>query len=169
MWQVEVRPSQYALVGSVVDNVLHGVLKEKVLEILSNEHLMALATLRHDGFPQTTWVNYINDALTLYFASDAASQKAGNIALNPKVSLAIASETKNFYRLRGLSMSGNARRIKDRATAASISQRLFSELPQSRRFVPQDPASLAVFAVEPVAISFIDYSQGFGTSHLILV
>ena len=152
-----------------MDDIPHVVLKEKVLEILSREHLMALATLRHDGFPQTTWVNYLNDALTLYFACDAASQTAGNIALNPKVSLAIASETKNFYRLRGLSMSGNARRVKDRTTASSVAHRLFSELPQSRRFVPQDAASLAVFEVEPVAISIIDYSQGFGTSHLILV
>ncbi|MCC0008335.1 MAG: pyridoxamine 5'-phosphate oxidase family protein [Hyphomicrobiaceae bacterium] len=130
---------------------------------------MALSTLRHDGFPQTTWVNYINDALTLYFACDAASQKAGNIALNPKVSLAIASETRNFYRLKGLSMSGHARRIKEQTTAASVAQRLFSELPQSRRFVPEDPASLAVFEVKPVAISIIDYSQGFGTSQLVLV
>jgi general stress protein 26 len=48
----------------------------------------------------------IHDDLTLYFATDAASQKAGNIKLNNKVSVAMASETQNFYRLRGLSMSG---------------------------------------------------------------
>lgn len=150
-------------------DVSQGLLKERALEILSSEHLMALATLRHDGFPQTTWVNYINDALTVYFACDSVSQKAGNIALNPKVSLAIASETNNFYRLKGLSISGNARRIKDREKAALLAQRLFAELPQSRRFVPEDPASLAVCEVEPVAISIIDYSQGFGTSHLIVL
>ena len=152
-----------------MDNALNGVLIESVLNILSREHLMALATLRHDGFPATTWVHYINDALTLYFACDAASQKAGNIALNPKVSLAIASETKNFYRLKGLSMSGHARRIKEKTTAALVAKRLFSELPQSRRFVPEDPASLAVFEVKPIVISIIDYSKGFGTSQLISV
>ena len=152
-----------------MNDIGHDFLKEQVLEILSGEHLMALATVRHDGFPQTTWVNYINDELTLYFACDAAAQKAGNIALNPKVSLAIASETKNFYRLKGLSMSAEARQIKDRQAAAAIARRLFTELPQSRRFVPQDPASLAVFQLKPVAISIIDYSQGFGTSHLLLV
>ncbi|MCB1506146.1 MAG: pyridoxamine 5'-phosphate oxidase family protein [Hyphomicrobiaceae bacterium] len=150
-------------------DVLQKDLKALALEILSGEHLMALATVRHDGFPQTTWVNYISDQLTLYFACDAASQKAGNIELNPKVSLAIASETKNFNKLKGLSMSGTARRIKDRATATTLAQRLFSELPQSRRFVPQDPLSLAVFAVEPVAISIVDYAQGFGTTHHMVV
>lgn len=152
-----------------MDDASQDLLKQKAIEILSSEHLMALATLRHDGFPQTTWVNYINDDLTVYFACDASSQKAGNIALNPKVSLAIATETKNFYRLRGLSISGHAQRIKDRAKAASLAQRLFSELPQSRRFVPEDPASLSVCEVVPVAISIIDYAQGFGTSQLILL
>jgi hypothetical protein len=42
----------------------------------------------------------------LYFATDATSQKAGNIELNNKVSAAIASETQDAYKLRGLSMSG---------------------------------------------------------------
>ena len=45
--------------------------------------------------------------------------------------------------------------------------RLFRRLPQSRRFVPEDPNQLAVFEIEPVAISLIDYASGFGTSHLL--
>ena len=35
-------------------------------------------------------------AVTLYFATDATSQKAGNIKLNNKVSVAIDSERQNF-------------------------------------------------------------------------
>jgi Pyridoxamine 5'-phosphate oxidase len=66
--------------------------------------MMTLATIRSDGFPQATTVNYIHDGFNLYLATDAASQKAGN----NKVSVAIASETDNFYKLRGLSMSGLA-------------------------------------------------------------
>lgn len=155
--------------GVLMDNVADEVLKQKVIGVLSREHLMALATVRHDGFPQTTWVNYINDGLTLYFACDAASQKAGNLARDPKVSLAIACETKNFNQLKGLSMSGRAIRIKDRSRAATILQRLFHKLPQSRRYTPDDPTSLAVFEVTPVAVSLIDYSQGFGHDQLILM
>ena len=44
--------------------------------------------------------------------------------------------------------------------------RLFRRLPQSRRFVPEDPKQLAVFEIEPVAISLVDYASGFGTSYL---
>jgi pyridoxine/pyridoxamine 5'-phosphate oxidase len=62
-------------------------LKSKFLEISHRHHVMTLATIRPDGYPQATTVNY--DELTLFFATDAASQKAGNIKRNNKVSIAI--------------------------------------------------------------------------------
>jgi nitroimidazol reductase NimA-like FMN-containing flavoprotein (pyridoxamine 5'-phosphate oxidase superfamily) len=142
-------------------------LKSKILEVLRSHHTMALATVRPDGYPQATVVNYIHDDFVLYFAVDAASQKAGNIRLNNKVSVAIASEEQNFYKLRGLSMSGKAARIVDERRANELALRLFRTLPQSRRFVPEDPKQLAVFEITPVAISLVDYATGFGKSYLV--
>lgn len=142
-------------------------LPARITAVLEAQHLMALSTLRHDGFPHTTWVNYVHEGFTLYFASDAASQKAGNIARNPKVSAAISTETENFYKLQGVSLSGLAHRIKDQDEESRIALELFRRLPQSRRFVPPDPQSLAVFAITPVAISLIDYAQGLGRSFLL--
>jgi len=142
-------------------------LRAKILDVLKSQHLMALATVRPDGYPQATMVNYIHDDLTIYFAADAASQKAGNIKINAKVSIAIASETTDFRKLRGLSLAGLAKRVADNQRAEELRLRLFRRLPQSRRFVPEDPNQLAVFEIEPVAISLIDYASGFGTSHLL--
>jgi uncharacterized protein YhbP (UPF0306 family) len=142
-------------------------LRAKILEVLQSQHLMTLATIRPDGYPQATIVNYINDDLTLYFATDAASQKVGNIKLNNKVSVAIASQTEDFYKLSGLSMSGIATRVLDKETAEELSMGLFRRLPQSKRFVPQDSKQLAIFSVAPVAISLVDYASGFGTSYLL--
>lgn len=142
-------------------------LKSKILDVLQSHHTMVLATVRSDGYPQATTVTYIHDDFTLYFAVDLASQKAGNIKLNNKVSVAIASEEQNFYKLRGLSMSGKATRVMDERRAEELTLRLFRTLPQSRRFVPEDPKQLAVFEITPVAISLIDYAQGFGTSYLV--
>jgi len=142
-------------------------LKAKILEVLKSQHLMTLATVRPDGYPQATVVNYISDDLTLYFATDASSQKVGNIKLNNKVSVAIANQTEDFYKLSGLSMSGIATRIMETKTAEQLSLRLFRTLPQSKRFVPQDPRQLAVFSVTPVVVCLIDYASGFGTSHLL--
>jgi len=44
---------------------------------------------------------------------------------------------------------------------------LFRKLPQSRRFVPEDPDQLAVYAIMPVAIAPVDYASGFGTTYLV--
>ena len=92
---------------------------------------------------------------------------AGNIKINAKVSIAIASETADFHKLRGLSLAGLARRVADKQCAEELCLRLFRRLPQSRRFVPEDPQQLAVFEIQPVAISLVDYASGFGTSHLL--
>ena len=142
-------------------------LRAKIIDVLRSQHLMALATVRPDGYPQATMVNYINDGLTLYFAADATSQKAGNIKINDKVSVAIASEATDFRKLRGLSLAGLAKRVADKQRAEELCLRLFRRLPQSRRFVPKDPKQLAVFEIEPVAFSLVDYASGFGTSHLL--
>jgi nitroimidazol reductase NimA-like FMN-containing flavoprotein (pyridoxamine 5'-phosphate oxidase superfamily) len=64
-------------------------LRSRILEVLRRQHIMTVATIRPDGYPQTTTVNYIHDDLIVYFATAATSQKAGNIKLNNKVSVAI--------------------------------------------------------------------------------
>jgi uncharacterized protein YhbP (UPF0306 family) len=142
-------------------------LRSKILEVLRRHHMMTLATIRPDGYPQATTVNYINDDLTLYFATDATSQKAGNIKLNNKVSVAIASEAQDFYKLRGLSMSGIATRIGEQKRAEELSLRLFQALPQSKRYVPENPKRLAVYAITSVAIALVDYTSGFGKTYLV--
>jgi len=142
-------------------------LKARILEVLRSHHVMTLATIRADGYPQATIVNYVHDGLTLYFATDAASQKAGNIRLNNKVSVAIASQTEDFFKLLSVSLSGLATRLLEKETAEDVSLRLFRALPQSKRYVPQDPKELAVFSITPVAISLVDYASGFGKSYLL--
>ena len=128
---------------------------------------MVLATIRPDGYPQATTVNYIHDDLTVYFATDATSQKAGNIRLNNKVSVAVASETQDFYKLRGLSMSGIAKRVSDKQRSEELALRLFQVLPQSKRYVPENPKRLAVYEIRPVAIALVDYASGFGKTYLV--
>lgn len=142
-------------------------IRSKILEVLRDHHTMVLATIRPDGYPQATTVNYIHDDLTVYFATDATSQKAGNIKLNNKVSVAVASETQDFYKLRGLSMSGIAKRVSDKQRSEELALRLFQVLPQSKRYVPENPKRLAVYEIRPVAIALVDYASGFGKTYLV--
>jgi nitroimidazol reductase NimA-like FMN-containing flavoprotein (pyridoxamine 5'-phosphate oxidase superfamily) len=128
---------------------------------------MTLATIRPDGFPQATIVYYVNSGLNLHFATDPSSQKAGNIHLNNKVSVAIASQTQNAYKLRALSLSGTAERIADPRLAHDLLMSLFEAIPQAKRFSPMDAKQLAVYSIKPVAISLVDYAAGYGKTVLV--
>ena len=142
-------------------------LRSRILEVLRRQKFMTVATIRPDGYPQATTVNYIHDDLILYFATAATSQKAGNIQTNNKVSVAIVDQAEDFYKLRGLSLSGTAARVRDKQRADEFALRLFSSFPQSKRLVAEDPKELAVFEIRPVAIALVDYASGFGTTHLV--
>ena len=65
---------------------------ERVLDLLKTHDKMTVATVRADGFPQATTVNYVNEELMIYFGCAARSQKARNIERDDRVSLAIDHE-----------------------------------------------------------------------------
>jgi nitroimidazol reductase NimA-like FMN-containing flavoprotein (pyridoxamine 5'-phosphate oxidase superfamily) len=142
-------------------------LRANIIDLLARHCIMTLATIRPDGFPQATTVYYVSSGLVLHFATDPRSQKSGNIQSNNKVSVAIASETQNAYKLRGLSLSGTARRIADPRQVQDVQKKLFEAVPQAKRFAPMDARELAVYSITPIAISLVDYASGYGKSVLV--
>lgn len=54
-------------------------IRKKILSLLDQHRIMRLATLRPDGWPQTTTVGYVHEGLTLYFLCAPDSQKAANL------------------------------------------------------------------------------------------
>ena len=138
-----------------------------ILNLLARRNIMTLATIRPDGFPQATTVYYVNEGLTLYFATDPASQKAGNINLNNKVSVAIAGETENANKLKAISLSGTARKIVDAERLHALQILLFRAVPGAKRFAPMEANQLAIYSVTPTAISLVDYAFGYGKTFLV--
>lgn len=138
--------------------------RERILNFLAHHHVMTLATVRPDGFPQATMVYYVNSDLVIYFAIDPGSQKAGNIRLNNKVSIAIAGQTELAYKLQALYLSGPARRIVDQSLVRDVQLKLFQVIPEAKRFAPADPEQLAVYSITPVAISIVDFEAGYGNT-----
>jgi nitroimidazol reductase NimA-like FMN-containing flavoprotein (pyridoxamine 5'-phosphate oxidase superfamily) len=43
-------------------------MQEKAVSILKDNRIMAIATVRADGWPQTTTVSYASDELLIYFS-----------------------------------------------------------------------------------------------------
>jgi uncharacterized protein YhbP (UPF0306 family) len=138
-----------------------------ILNLLAHHNIMTLATVRPDGFPQATFVYYINQDFRLYFAADPTSQKAGNIKLNNKVSVTIAGQTENANKLKAVSLSGIAAKITDLARVHDLQLSLFRAVPGAKRFAPADAEQLAVYSITPIAISLVDYSVGYGRTFLV--
>ena len=90
--------------------------RDGILSILDSANDMAIATIRADGYPQTTTVSYANDGLDIYFGCSEDSQKARNISRNGKVSLTINLPYANWGEISGVSAAGHADRITDWAT-----------------------------------------------------
>ena len=141
--------------------------KAVILKLLEQHNIMSFATVRPDGFPQSTTVAYASDGLDLYFCCDRASQKARNLKRSGKVSLTIDRDYRDWSRIKGLSMGANARLLSkpaDVTRAFNLLARKFSDM---RKMSEEDLAGSVFVKVTPKVISVLDYSKGFGHTDLV--
>ena len=143
--------------------------RQKIVSLLDEHRTMRIATVRPDGWPQTTTVGYANEGVTIYFLCGKESQKAANLALDDRVSLAIDGDSPQVMHIKGLSMAARARRVLDDGEGAKALRLLFARYPaqEGLTFALPAPADVAIFRVTPVIISVLDYSLGFGHTDLV--
>lgn len=141
-----------------MDENLHDV----IIEILANGKDMTIATVREDGFPQTTTVSYVSDGETIYFGCDPGSQKAENIARSAKVSLTVNLDYADWDEIKGLSMGAMAEQINDPDEMKFIGDLMLKKFPQVEEYISDNLDALALFRVTPKVVSVLDYSKGFG-------
>jgi general stress protein 26 len=138
-----------------------------ILQQLDRHTVMTLATVRPDGFPQATIVAFAHDGLTLFIAVDSHSQKARNIRRNRKVSVAIGRDHRDWNKITGLSMGGEARVLRRADEVAWAKSRLTARFPQMKELGEADDfAGWAFIEVVPLVISMLDYRKGFGHTEL---
>jgi nitroimidazol reductase NimA-like FMN-containing flavoprotein (pyridoxamine 5'-phosphate oxidase superfamily) len=150
---------------------MDATLHTKILKLLDQHRLMSLATLRSDGWPQTTTVGYVSDGLNLYFMCGKDSQKAKNLARDNRVSLTIDSDTSDPMAICGLSMAARAIPITDQELIRrTMLTMLPKKYPEYLKMMGQlDLSGVAVFRLAPEVISVLDYSKGFGHTDQITV
>jgi general stress protein 26 len=141
-----------------------------ILEILSSGREMSLATVRPDGYPQATVLNYASDGLALYAAIGLDSQKAHNIQQNHKVSLTIVPHVPVRVPIRALSMGATASFVTGREQISDVAARLLKRYPDFQHVLSGtegDPWGGIVFLrIVPQVISLLDYARGFGHTDL---
>ena len=150
---------------------MDAAIRTQILELLDQHRKMTVATLRSDGWPQATTVGYANDGLTLYFLCGIDSQKATNLARDSRVSLTIDDDTAEVMEITGLSMAAQAQPVTDRSEAEKALRLLMLKYPEQKSLpatLPMPtPESVRIFRLNPVVISVLDYSKGFGHTDLV--
>ncbi|MFY0612791.1 MAG: pyridoxamine 5'-phosphate oxidase family protein [Hyphomicrobiaceae bacterium] len=143
-------------------------IRKQVVSIIDDIDDLTIATVRNDGYPQATTVSYVNKGLTIYFGTTFDSQKARNIAANNKVSLTINRPYMTWDEIEGLSISGVAVLIADKAEQDKVGTLLFKKFPQIDNYTPPDLPSdaMVLFRIEPQFVSLLDYRKGFGHTDL---
>jgi nitroimidazol reductase NimA-like FMN-containing flavoprotein (pyridoxamine 5'-phosphate oxidase superfamily) len=146
-------------------------LRNTIERLLDRHRVMTIATNRPDGWPQATTVGYAHDGLTIYFLCGRDSQKAANIARDNRVSITIDRDVPHVLDIKGLSLAGHARPVTDRNEAIRVLELLLAQYPEDVKLLPAKPSidDVLICAIEPVVISVLDYSQGFGHTDLVEV
>jgi len=150
-----------------VEGKLDRGVREEIRSVLRGAGERTIATVRPDGYPQATTVNYVSDGLIVYFGCAAQSQKARNIAFNEKVSLTVTLPAFNWEEIRGLSMGGRAAPVTDPKEINRVSELMLRQFPQILRYALAGKKGVFLIRVTPEVISVLDYRKGFGHTDLV--
>ncbi|WP_208636382.1 pyridoxamine 5'-phosphate oxidase family protein [Mesorhizobium helmanticense] len=124
-------------------------LQQKMVDILARCMDMTIATTRSDGSPQATVVSFVHDGLLLYFGCGAGSQKAMNIARDPRVSVAMTAPYEDWLEIKGLSMAATATEVVLPSELTEIGRLMVQRFPQISAIQPSEAAPVKLFRVRP--------------------
>lgn len=144
-------------------------MKDKAIDILAQNRLMAIATLRPDGWPHTTMVGYANEDILLYFVVSRTSQKFANLARDSRVSLVVGRDFHDPATIKGLSIAGRADEVRDPQQRERAIDLLLERHPGLKQLQRPTPDHSAVMRANPEIITILDYSKGFGHADLLTV
>lgn len=147
--------------------IMTSELGRQIGAFLGAHHVMSLASLGAGG-PHATSLFYACDGLALLWVSDPDTQHSREIEADPRVAATVAPDCADFAVIRGVQITGAARRI----VAADERMRHLAQLEARYAFLGQlasGPPKLreayartAVYRLQPARIVLIDNTKGFG-------
>ena len=144
-------------------------MKDKAIDILSENRLMAISTLRPDGWPQATMVSYASEDILIYFIISRRSQKFANIERDDRVSLVTGRDFHDPSTIRAVSIAARASEVRDPKQRERAVALLLDRHPGLRRLEKPQADHSAVMRANPEIITILDYSKGFGHADLLTV
>ncbi len=144
--------------------------RDFALEVLNEAKNITLATIRPDGYPQATLVNFVNEGLAIYVGVGQDSQKANNVRHSEKVSLTVNGKFSDWQHVHSLSMGGHAEIVSDAAEIARIEAAMDAKFPDIGEWAHSDPNHPLVFLkISPTVVSLLNYEKGVGHAELEVV
>ena len=142
-------------------------LGREISAFLAAHHVMSIATLGSSG-PHATNLFYACDGLALVWVSEPDTQHSREIEADPRVAATVAPDYSDFAAVRGVQITGTARRIAAADERARHLALLEARYPFLRQLAAGPPklqeayARTAVYRLQPARIVLIDNSKGFG-------
>ncbi len=137
-------------------------MEHDAVKILNRHRIMAISTVRPDGWPQTTIVGYVNRGFDLYFLIFRSSQKYANIQKDPRISVAVASEPAEMEELQAVYAGARAEEITDDKQRAEAWKRLMERHSNLAGFKMPDASEAVFMRARCHYVSLLDYAQGLG-------
>ena len=145
------------------------MMETKAIEILDRYRLMTIATLRADGWPQATMVNYANEGLLLYFIISKSSQKYANIQRDSRVGITVGRDFEDPRQIKALSIAANASDVRDPRQRERAIDLILERHPALAAMGRPDLGHSAVIRAYCSIVTILDYSKGFGHADLLTV
>ena len=100
---------------------------DEAAAMLAGSRRMQLATINPDGTPHLVTMFYVVRAGKIAFWTYRASQKARNLARDPRLTC-LVEDGEDYFELRGVQVCGTVRSFDDPATVAGIGQAIASRV-----------------------------------------
>jgi nitroimidazol reductase NimA-like FMN-containing flavoprotein (pyridoxamine 5'-phosphate oxidase superfamily) len=142
---------------------------QPAIEILDAHRMVAISTVRPDGWPQTTIVGYANQGWTLYFLIFRSSQKFANIQHDDRVAIAVSPDTSFLGEIKAVYAGAHAREVTDPEERAIAWELLMERHPNLFDFGLPDNSDTALMRAACKYVSVLDYSKGIGHTEALTV
>jgi uncharacterized protein YhbP (UPF0306 family) len=130
-----------------------------VVEYLSAQNTLTLATASPSGVPHASTFLYVNDGPTLYFWTRPGTITARQLDQNPVVSFAIDEYAQDLRQTRGVQGAGECGVVLNGETIARVADLFGQKFPA---LSPGTTMSISFFRVVPTELQFIDNTDKGG-------
>src|ERR1700686_3410477 len=132
-----------------------------VVDYLSAQNTLTLATATPNGVPHASTFLYVNDGATLYFWTKPGTTTARHLEQNPVVSFAVDEYAEDLGQTRGVPGAGECAVVLNGETIAKVADLFGQKFP---KLSPGNTMSISFFRIVPTELQFIDNSDKGGPS-----